>query len=66
VIYNEPGFDITEEVSAQMNRVLRQVNLPAEGAPPAEGAAPAAPAAPAASAPRAPAPAPARPAAPRN
>ncbi len=43
VIYNEPGFDITEEVSAQMNRVLRQVNLPAEGAPPPEGAAPAAP-----------------------
>lgn len=67
VIYNEPGFDITEEVSAQMNRVLRQVNLPAEGAPPAEGAAPAA--APAAPAPRAGAPAaapPARPAAPRN
>jgi Skp family chaperone for outer membrane proteins len=75
VIYNEPGFDITEEVSAQMNRVLRQVNLPAEGAPPAEGAAPAAPAAPGpragapAAAPAAPAPAPAapaRPAAPRN
>jgi Skp family chaperone for outer membrane proteins len=67
VIYNEPGFDITEEVSAQLNRVLRQVNLPAEGAPPAEGAAPAA--APAAPAPRAGAPAaapPARPAAPRN
>jgi Skp family chaperone for outer membrane proteins len=59
VIYNEPGFDITEEVSAQMNRVLRTVNLPAEGAAPAEGApAPAAPAAPAAGA--------ARPAAPRN
>lgn len=59
VIYNEPGFDITEEVSAQMNRVLRSVNLPAEGAE--------APAAPAASAPAAAAPAaPARPAAPRN
>jgi Skp family chaperone for outer membrane proteins len=71
VIYNEPGFDITEEVSAQMNRVLRTVNLPAEGAPPGEGAAPAAPApaaAPAATGPRAPAPArpAAPPAAPRN
>lgn len=56
VIYNEPGFDLTDEVSAQMNRVLRSVNLPAEGQlppePPAanarpapnEGARPAAPA----------------------
>ncbi len=62
VIYNEPGFDITEEVSAQMNRVLRTVNLPAEGAAPGgEGAAAPAPAAPAA---RPAAPAPARPAAP--
>ena len=31
IIYNEAGFDITDEVSAQMNRVLRTVNLPAEG-----------------------------------
>ncbi|WP_372618928.1 OmpH family outer membrane protein [Falsiroseomonas sp.] len=36
IIYNEAGFDITAEVSAQMNRVLRSVTLPAEGeAPPA-------------------------------
>jgi Skp family chaperone for outer membrane proteins len=42
VIYNEPGFDITDEVAAQLNRVLRTVNLPPEGqmpAPPAEPAA---------------------------
>jgi Skp family chaperone for outer membrane proteins len=40
VIFNEPGFDLTDEVSAQMNRVLRNVNIPAEGAePPAPGAA---------------------------
>jgi Skp family chaperone for outer membrane proteins len=53
IIYNEPGFDITAEVSAQMNRVLRTVTLPAEDAPPpapdapapaAQGAAPARPA----------------------
>jgi len=67
VIYNEPGFDITDEVSAQMNRVLRTVNLPAEGETPPQapaqgaapgGAAPAAgtpPAAPATPAPRTPA-----------
>jgi Skp family chaperone for outer membrane proteins len=42
VIYNEPGFDITDEVSAQMNRVLRTVNLPAEGVMPGETPAPAA------------------------
>ncbi len=41
IIYNEAPFDITDEVSAQMNRVLRSVNLPPENAP-AEGAAPAA------------------------
>jgi Skp family chaperone for outer membrane proteins len=45
IIYNEPGFDITDEVSAQMNRVLRTVNLPAEGemppqAPPAANNSP--------------------------
>jgi Skp family chaperone for outer membrane proteins len=44
VVFNEAGFDITDEVSAQMNRVLRTVNLPAEGAPPTD-APPAAPAA---------------------
>jgi Skp family chaperone for outer membrane proteins len=38
VIYNEPGFDITDEVSAQMNRVLRTVNLPAEGEMPPQQA----------------------------
>lgn len=44
VIFNEPGFDITDEVAAQLNRVLRTVNLPPEGQMP--------PAAPAAAAPR--------------
>jgi Skp family chaperone for outer membrane proteins len=64
IIYNEPGFDITDEVSAQMNRVLRTVNLPAEGEmpaqAPAQGAASPAPAQPQQRAP-APAPAPAQP-----
>jgi Skp family chaperone for outer membrane proteins len=45
IIYNEPGFDITDEVSAQMNRVLRTVNLPPEGQMP-EGAPAAQPGAP--------------------
>jgi Skp family chaperone for outer membrane proteins len=40
IIYNEAGFDITDEVSAQMNRVLRTVNLPAEGEMPAQAPAP--------------------------
>jgi Skp family chaperone for outer membrane proteins len=44
-ILSEPGFDVTDEVSAQLNRVLRTVNLPAEGempaAPAAEGQPPA-------------------------
>lgn len=35
VIFNEAGFDLTDEVTAQINRVLRTVNLPAEGAEPA-------------------------------
>lgn len=35
VIFNEPPFDLTDEVSGQLNRVLRTVNLPAEGAAPA-------------------------------
>jgi Skp family chaperone for outer membrane proteins len=39
VIFNEQGFDITDEVSAQMNRALRTVTLPAEGAEPAPAAA---------------------------
>jgi Skp family chaperone for outer membrane proteins len=40
VIFNEPPFDLTEEVSQQFNRMLRNVSMPAE-----PGAAPAAPAA---------------------
>ncbi|MGG5809512.1 OmpH family outer membrane protein [Falsiroseomonas sp. CW058] len=51
VIFNEPAFDLTDEVSAQMNRVLRSVTIPPEGAEaPAAAAAPA-PAQPAAAAP---------------
>ncbi|WP_211847995.1 OmpH family outer membrane protein [Neoroseomonas eburnea] len=38
VIFNEPPFDLTEEVAAQLNRMIPSVNLPAETA----GAAPAA------------------------
>jgi len=67
VVFNEAGFDITDEVSAQMNRVLRTVNLPPEGTAPVEAQAPppapaaaARPATPAAPAPAAPAPAPPR------
>ena len=30
VIFNEPPFDITDEVSQQFNRVLRSVTMPAE------------------------------------
>jgi Skp family chaperone for outer membrane proteins len=52
VIFNEQGFDLTDEVSAQMNRVLRNVNIPAEGAePPSAAAQPPAPAPAPASAP---------------
>jgi Skp family chaperone for outer membrane proteins len=40
VIFNEPGFDITDEVAAQINRVLRTVNLPPEGQMPAQPPAP--------------------------
>lgn len=58
IIYNEAGFDITDEVSAQMNRVLRTVTLPPEGQMPPDAPAPAAAAAPAQ--PPAPAPAPAQ------
>jgi Skp family chaperone for outer membrane proteins len=42
IIFNEPGFDITDEVSAQLNRALRTVNLPPEGVIPGETPAPAA------------------------
>jgi Skp family chaperone for outer membrane proteins len=56
VIFNDSGFDLTDEISAQMNRVLRSVTIPPEGAPPVEAPAaegtppppPPAPAAPAA------------------
>lgn len=57
VIFNESGFDLTDEISAQMNRVLRSVTMLPEGAapveapPPAAAPAPAAPAAPPAAAP---------------
>lgn len=44
ILVNGP-FDLTEEVSTQLNRAIQRVNLPAEDAAPA--AAPAAPAAPA-------------------
>lgn len=53
VIFNEPPFDLTEEVAQQFNRVLRSVTMPPEstGAEPAAPAAAAArPAAPAAAA----------------
>ncbi|EHM00786.1 outer membrane protein [Acetobacteraceae bacterium AT-5844] len=33
VIFNEPPFDLSAEVTTQLNRVLRQVNIPAEDAP---------------------------------
>ena len=62
VVFNEQGFDITDEVSAQMNRVLRTVNLPPEGAAPIEAPAPATAPRPATPPPVAPAPAPAAPA----
>jgi Skp family chaperone for outer membrane proteins len=55
VIFNEQGFDLTDEVSAQMNRVLRTVNLPAEGVIPGETPAAPAPAAAAGQRPAAPA-----------
>jgi Skp family chaperone for outer membrane proteins len=49
VIFNEPQFDLTEEVAAQLNRMIPSVTLPAEAgeAPPARPAqAPARPAQP--------------------
>jgi Skp family chaperone for outer membrane proteins len=40
IIFNDAGFDITDEVTARMNRVLRSVTLPPDGAlPPEPGAA---------------------------
>jgi Skp family chaperone for outer membrane proteins len=60
VIFNDPAFDLTEEVAAQFNRALRSVTLPPEQtgdaaaapAPATPAAAPARPAAPAPAAPR--------------
>ena len=55
VIFNEPPFDLTEEVAQQFNHVLRSVNMPAEAngaAPAAAPAAAATPQRPAASAPQ--------------
>lgn len=50
VIFNESGFDLTDEISAQMNRVLRTVTMLPEAAapiePPPAAATPPAPAAP--------------------
>lgn len=45
VIYNEPPFDLTGEVSQQFNRALRSVTIPPESAAGAESAAPGTPAA---------------------
>ena len=39
VIFNEPPFDLTEEVAAQLNRMIPSVNLPAESASEAPAAA---------------------------
>lgn len=48
VIFNEPPFDLTEEVATQLNRVLPRASMPTEAAAtPAPAAAPAQPAAPA-------------------
>lgn len=42
VIFNEPPFDLTEEVAAQLNRMIPNVTLPAEaGETPAQPARPA-------------------------
>jgi Skp family chaperone for outer membrane proteins len=40
IVYNDAGFDVTDEVVAQLNRVLRTVNLPADGVIPPEPGAP--------------------------
>ena len=34
VVFNQPGFDLTEAVTAQLNTVLRSVTLPADAAAP--------------------------------
>lgn len=45
VIFNDPAFDLTQEIAQQFNRQLRSVTIPPEGAAPAADA-PAAPAQP--------------------
>jgi len=47
IIFNEPAFDLTNEIAQQLNRVLRSVNLPAEEGAPAAAPAAARPAQPA-------------------
>jgi Skp family chaperone for outer membrane proteins len=42
VIFNDAPFDLTDEISQQINRVLRNVTLPPEGQAPAAAQAPAA------------------------
>ncbi len=39
VIFNDAPFDLTDEISQQVNRVLRSVNLPPDGQAPAQPAA---------------------------
>ncbi|WP_245215742.1 OmpH family outer membrane protein [Pararoseomonas baculiformis] len=39
VIFNDAPFDLTDEITAQINRVLRNVNMPPEGQAPAQPAA---------------------------
>jgi Skp family chaperone for outer membrane proteins len=46
VVFNLPGFDLTEQVTAQLNTVLRSVTLPADAAPAAPAPPPPAPPAP--------------------
>ncbi|MFC3124725.1 OmpH family outer membrane protein [Pseudoroseomonas globiformis] len=44
VIYNDPPFDLSPEVTAQLNKVIKSVTLPPEGAQPASNRPAAAPA----------------------
>jgi Skp family chaperone for outer membrane proteins len=61
VIFNDAPFDLTDEISQQVNRVLRNVSLPPEGQAPAQPAAAAGQTGAAAPAPRPAQPAPAQP-----
>jgi Skp family chaperone for outer membrane proteins len=47
IIFNEPAFDLTNEIAQQLNRVLRSVNLPPDEGAPAPAPAAARPAQPA-------------------